>query len=70
MIGLPNKTITGRGGPGRGQGRKAADGAHNLRQHSVMLDPASIATAKRLGGGEISVGIRRALAGASAKPAK
>lgn len=49
------------GGPGRGQGAKAADGATGLKRVNVSLDDASIAAAKALGGGEVSLGIRRAL---------
>lgn len=49
------------GGPGRGQGIKAADGVTGLKRVNVSLDEASIAIAKALGGGEVSLGIRRAL---------
>jgi len=49
------------GGPGRGQGVKAADGATGLKRVNVSLDEASIAAAKKLGDGEVSLGIRRAL---------
>lgn len=49
------------GGPGRGQGAKAADGATGLKRVNVSLDEASIAAAKALGDGEVSLGIRRAL---------
>jgi len=49
------------GGPGRGQGVKAADGATDLKRVNVSLDEASIAAAKALGDGEVSLGIRRAL---------
>jgi len=49
------------GGPGRGQGIKAADGATGLKRVNVSLDEASIAAAKALGDGEVSLGIRRAL---------
>jgi len=49
------------GGPGRGQGVKAADGVTGLKRVNVSLDEASIAAAKALGDGEVSLGIRRAL---------
>ena len=49
------------GGPGRGQGIKAADGATGLKRVNVSLDEASIAAAKALGDGEVSLGLRRAL---------
>ena len=49
------------GGPGRGQGVKAVDGATGLKRVNVSLDDATIAAAKVLGDGEVSLGIRRAL---------
>lgn len=49
------------GGPGRGQGVKAADGATGLKRVNVSLDDASIEAARALGDGEVSLGIRRAL---------
>lgn len=50
------------GGPGRGQGIKAADGATNLKRVNVSLDEASIEALRRFGDGELSLGIRRAAA--------
>lgn len=51
-----------RGGPGRGQGAKAADGATGLKRVNVSLDEASIEALRQLGDGELSLGIRRAAA--------
>lgn len=50
------------GGPGRGQGIKAADGAINLKRVNVSLDDASIDALRHLGDGRLSLGIRRAAA--------
>lgn len=52
--------LSGRGGPGRGQGVKSADGATGLRRVNVSLDEASIEALRALGDGELSLGIRRA----------
>lgn len=54
--------LSGRGGPGRGQGVKSADGATGLRRVNVSLDEASIEALRALGDGELSLGIRRAAA--------
>lgn len=51
----------GRGGRRAGAGRKAKDGADKLRRVTLSLDPASLAIAQTLGGGEVSVGVRKAL---------
>lgn len=53
--------LSGRGGAGRGQGAKAADGATGLRRVNVSLDDASIEALRALGDGELSLGIRRAV---------
>lgn len=50
------------GGPGRGQGIKAADGATGLKRVNVTLDEDSIDALRQLGDGELSLGIRRAAA--------
>lgn len=50
------------GGPGRGQGAKAADGATGLKRVNVSLDEASIRALRQFGDGELSLGIRRAAA--------
>lgn len=50
------------GGPGRGQGAKAADGATGLKRVNVSLDEASIEALRQFGDGELSLGIRRAAA--------
>lgn len=49
-----------RGGAGRGQGRKAKDATGPLERKNVSLDKQSIETLRRLGEGDLSVGIRRA----------
>ena len=51
---------TGRGGPGRGGGRKAADGVVGVTRKNVTLDAASIETLRKLGNNDLSLGIRRA----------
>lgn len=48
------------GGAGRGQGRVAVDGAINLARKQVRLDPETIDTLTALGGGNLSLGIRKA----------
>ena len=53
---------TGSGGAGRGQGARAADGVSNVTRYNVTLDAQSEATARQLGGGDRSLGIRLALA--------
>lgn len=55
-------TPTGRGGAGRGQGRKAVDGAGPIERKTVTLDADTITTLRTLGDGDLSVGIRRAAA--------
>lgn len=52
--------LAGRGGPGRGQGVKAADGATGLKRVNISIDPESDAIAKRAGP-DRSSGIREAL---------
>lgn len=53
---------TGQGGPGRGQGRRAADGASCVERKNVTLDANSIEVLRSLGEGDLSLGIRRAAA--------
>lgn len=48
-----------RGGPGRGQGRKAADGKAG-RRVNVSIDEDSVQILRSYGDGELSLGIRRA----------
>lgn len=48
-----------RGGAGRGQGRKPADGVRGTRRQ-VMLDDESAEILRDYGDGELSLGIRRA----------
>lgn len=52
--------LTGRGGPGRGQGIKAADGATGLKRRNITIDDASADVLREYGNGDLSVGIRRA----------
>ncbi len=59
-----------RGGARPGSGPKPADGAVGVRRVNIMLDPISDATARALGDGDRSVGIRRALAKLSHDPSK
>lgn len=49
------------GGARPNAGVKAADGATGVKRFNVTLDPASDEIAKRLGGGDRSLGLRRAL---------
>ena len=53
---------TGQGGPGRGQGIKASDGATGLKRRNISIDDASADVLRALGDGDLSVGIRRAAA--------
>ena len=55
-----------RGGAGRNQGRKAQDGAEGLLRFNIMLDPDSLERARSLGEGNVSLGIRKAIAEAAA----
>lgn len=50
------------GGPGRGQGIKAADGATGLKRRNISIDDASADILRALGDGDLSLGIRRAAA--------
>lgn len=52
---------TRQGGARRNAGVKAADGATGVKRFNVTLDPASDEIAKRLGDGDRSLGLRRAL---------
>ncbi len=53
---------TGQGGPGRGQGLKAADGATGLKRTNITIDAASADILRAFGDGDLSLGIRRAAA--------
>jgi hypothetical protein len=53
---------TGRGGAGRGQGIKAADGATGLKRTNITIDQASADALRAFGDGDMSLGIRRAAA--------
>lgn len=59
----PKPKLTGRGGAGRGQGRKTADGATGVQQYTVGLDDESYAYYVAVGNGELSAGIRKAWKG-------
>lgn len=48
------------GGPGRGQGLKAADGAIGLERKNITIDPARAEILRAFGDGDLSLGIRRA----------
>jgi hypothetical protein len=50
------------GGPGRGQGIKAVDGATGLKRRNISIDDASANTLRQFGDGDLSLGIRRAAA--------
>jgi hypothetical protein len=50
-----------RGGRREGAGRKSLDGAVNMRRVNVMLDEPTIARAIRIGAGNLSLGIRKAV---------
>jgi hypothetical protein len=50
----------GHGGPGRGQGRKSADGAKGLKRRNVTIDDESAEKLRAYGDGDLSLGIRRA----------
>ena len=50
------------GGPGRGQGLKAADGATGLKRTNITIDDDSKAALRAFGDGDLSLGIRRAAA--------
>ncbi len=52
----------GRGGAREGAGPKTADGARGVSRYNVSLDDASDQIARKLGDGDRSLGIRRALA--------
>jgi hypothetical protein len=50
----------GHGGPGRGQGRKSADGAKCLKRRNINIDDESAEKLRAYGDGDLSLGIRRA----------
>lgn len=56
---MDEKELSGRGGAGRGQGRKPADGKRGTRRN-VTLDDESAATLRDFGSGDLSLGIRNA----------
>ena len=48
------------GGPGRGQGLKAADGATGLKRVNITINPERTDILRKFGDGDLSLGIRRA----------
>lgn len=56
----PAEMASRRGGAGRGQGRKPADGATDLKRRNISIDDARAELLRRLGDGDLSLGIRRA----------
>ena len=50
-----------------GLGAKAADGVTNVARYNVTLDAASETVARQIGGGDRSLGIRKALGRAHAE---
>lgn len=50
------------GGPGRGQGVKAADGATGLKRTNITIDAESADVLRTFGDGDLSLGIRLAAA--------
>ena len=54
--------LTGRGGPGRGQGIRASDGATGLKRTNITIDSESADALRSFGDGDLSLGIRRAAA--------
>lgn len=56
-----------RGGIRKGQGRKAPDGVVDTVRVNVSLDPATIEKARDIGDGNLSAGIRIAVAKAPKK---
>jgi hypothetical protein len=56
------------GGPGRGQGRKPADGVTGLKRTNITIDLPSADILRAFGGGDLSVGIRRAAAHIKTRP--
>jgi hypothetical protein len=53
---------TGSGGPGRGQGVRAVDGATGLKRRNISVDDATVEILRKFGDGDFSLGIRRAAA--------
>lgn len=49
------------GGPRKGAGRPTEDKANGLRPYCVSLDIDTVQRAKKLGGGNLSLGLRKAL---------
>lgn len=58
---MTNLRKSKRGGRRVGAGRKAADAAKGLKRVNILLTPWQIKKAIKIGAGNLSVGIRRAL---------
>ena len=62
MAATTNKVVVKNthGGPGRGQGLKAADGATGLKRINITINQEHMAILRDFGDGKLSLGIRRA----------
>jgi hypothetical protein len=49
------------GGPREGAGRKAEDKAEGTKRYNVSLDDPTVKKAKKLGEGNLSLGLRKAV---------
>ena len=49
------------GGPREGAGRKAEDGADGTKRYNVSLDAMTAKKANKLGDGNLSLGLRKAV---------
>lgn len=49
------------GGPREGAGRKTEDEAEDTKRYNVSLDASTVKKAKKLGDGNLSLGIRKAV---------
>ncbi len=49
------------GGPREGAGRKAEDEAESTERYNVSLDAPTVKKAKKLGEGNLSLGLRKAV---------
>lgn len=62
VVAAIDSAAPGRGGARAGAGRVTADGAQGVIRKNVTLDQVSIDKLRTLGGGDLSLGIRRAAA--------
>lgn len=56
-----NTAHLGHGGHREGAGRKAEDEADGVARYNVSLDAPTVKKAKKLGGGNLSLGLRKAV---------